>query len=606
MTATPSASEIREAALCYIEKGLSVLALRRHDKKPVASQERFTSRPVLPVQVNDVFTEGKNIGGFTGINSGSLAVIDIDNVRLFQATRKTWSTIENRRFDEIEASTPTQETASARREPGRRQIFFRTAEPLRTVNHNSTLGYEIRAQSATANAHYCALPPSLVSKNGQFGLYAWLNDITKTPILELPLSDIDFLKPEKFDIENFKTQSRPYGLPWKFYEILRFGKFEKYGYTPKANNGRAGRFSNKTRSEAEYSAILCMVRNGLSQAEIQEIFEGIAHPVTKYRQLPATLRFSYVSRAYADARKYLESNPSPVDLFVKEHWNRVLQNNKNARSAAGTSAVYQGLLTIAKKANELEIAASRRELAELAGMTQRWVGNHIERLYAQGYLDKGRAGTTVRASTFILRPVSNCHHSVNPPSFNGMGSFDTRKTDGHQDLFRQRGLGKTGLIVFEALKSMQPIEADRLTENLPVKISRRTVFRKLEIMQRAGLAVSECGKWLICGEDMELAARKLHVNGAAAKQRLLHHQERIEHRRNLAEQREAARQELKALTDLIGVAGAAQAIGEEITTVSRWQSDGQYISKKSRDRIRQAARAAEARSEIPNVENRGC
>lgn len=595
MSAAPSTSEVREAALCYLEKGLSILALRRHEKTPIESQEKFTTRPILPGQVHEVFTDGRNIGGYTGLNSGNLVSMDIDRVSLFQTVaRKRWSRVENRRFDEIEASTPTQETASARREPGRRQIFFRTAEPLKTVNFNSTLGYELRAQSSTANSHYCALPPSLVSKNGQFGLYSWLNDITKTPILELPLSDIEFLRPEKFDIENFKTQSRPYGLPWKFYEILRFGKFEKHGYTPKANSGRTGTFSNRTRSEAEYSAVLCMVRNGVTRAEVQEVFEGIAHEATKYRQLPATLRFSYVSRAYDDAHKYLESNPSPVDMFVKDHWHRVLENSLNARSAAGASAVYQGLLTIAKRVNELEIAASRRELAELAGMSQRWVGNHIERLYAQGYVDKGRAGTTVRASTFILKPVSNCHHSVNPPSFNGMGSFDTRKTDGHKDLFRQRGLGKTGLIVFEALKAMQPIEADRLTDALPVRISRRTVFRKLEIMQRAGLAVSDCGKWLVCGDDMELAARKLNVNGAAAKQRLLHHQERIEHRRNLAEEREAARIELKELTALIGVANAAKAIGEDITTVSRWQLESQYISKKNRDKIRQATMTAKA------------
>ena len=597
MSAAPSASEVREAALCYLEKGMSILALRRHEKTPVASQEQFTARPILPGQVHEVFTDGRNIGGFTGLNSGNLAVIDVDNVRIFQGTRKKWSAVENRRFDEIEASTPTQETASARREPGRRAIFFRTAEPLKTVNYNSTLGYEIRAQSATANAHYCALPPSLVSKNGQFGLYAWLNDITRTPILDLSISDIDFLKPEKFDIENFKTQSRPYGLPWKFYEILRFGKFEKHGYTPKANSKRNGNFSNRTRSEAEFSAILCMVRNGLARAEVQEVFEGIAHQATKYRQLPATLRFAYVSKAYDDARKYLERNPSPVDIFVRDHWNAVLQNNQNARSAAGSSAVYQAFLTIAKRANLLEIGASRRELAEQAGMSHRWVGNHIERLYAQGFIDKAKAGSVIRASTYILKPVSICHHSVNPPSFNGMGSFDTRKTDGHQDLFRQRGLGKIGLIVFETLKAMQPITADDLTEALPVKASRRTVFRKLEIMQRAGLAVSELGKWIISGDDMEQAARKLHVNGAAAKQRLLHHQERLENRRNLAEQREAARAELKGLTDLIGVARAADAIGGEITTVSRWLSDGRYISKAQREKIRQATIAANGNHE---------
>jgi DNA-binding transcriptional ArsR family regulator len=235
-------------------------------------------------------------------------------------------------------------------------------------------------------------------------------------------------------------------------------------------------------------------------------------------------------------------------------------------------------------------------------MTYRRVGGHIEKLYAQGYIDKGKSGTTIKASTYTLRPVSNCHHSVNPPSFNGMGSFDTRKTDGHQDLFRQRGLGKTGLIVFDTLRAAGPIEADKLAAALPVKVSRRTVFRKLEIMQRAGLAVSEYGKWEIISTDLDLASRKLHVNGAAAKQRLLHHQERIENRRNLAEQREEARAELKALTDRFGVSQAAKAIGEEITTVSRWLSDGQYIRKASREKIRQATIAAEARSEFPNVE----
>jgi len=587
--AMPSTSEVREAALCYIEKGVSVLALRHLEKRPVESQENFVSRPILPGQVNEIFSDGRNIGGFTGLNSGRLSVIDIDNVRQFQTTRKGWSRAESRRFDEIEAATPTQNTPSSRHEPGRRQIFFRTVEPLQTVNYNSTLGYEIRAQSCTANPHYCGLPPSLVSKNGQIGLYAWQNDITKTPILELPLSDIEFLKPQKFDVENFKTQTRPYGLPWKFYEILRFGKFEKYGYTPRANSKGKGKGGfAPSRSEAEISAVLCMARTGLSKSEILEAFEGMAHSATKFRQLPAHLRVSYIGKAYNDALAWWAKNPSDVDLFVRDHLQAVLQNSANARTTATANAVYRALLTIAQRANTLEIGASRRELAELAGLSQRTISSHIERLYAQGYIDKGKAGSTIYAATYILKRVSNLHQSVSGADFNGLGIFDTRKNDSKQDLFRPRGLGKNGLIVWETLKAQQhPIEADRLVELLPVKMSRRTVFRKLELARRAGLAVSESGRWIICGDDLDLAARKLNVSGAAAKQRLLHHHERLESRRNLAEQRERASAELKALLDSVGIVKAAEATGKDITTVSQWQTGKLYISKADREKIRQ-------------------
>lgn len=583
--AMPSASEVREAAFCYIEKGVSVLALRHLDKRPVESQENFVSRPILPGQVNEIFRDGQNIGGFTGLNSGKLAVIDIDNVRQFQTTRKGWSRAESRRFDEIEAATPTQNTPSSRHEPGRRQIFFRTAEPLRTVNYNSTLGYEIRAQSGTANSHYCGLPPSLVSKNGQIGLYSWQNDITKTPILELPLADIEFLRPERFNLENFKTQTRPYGLPWKFYEILRFGKFEKHGFTPRANSGRTGKFSNRTRSEAEYHAVLYMARTGLTKSEIFSAFDGLAHSLTKFRQLPAHLRVSYIGKAYDDACEYLEKNPSPVDLFVKKYWNAVLQNSANGRSTATANAIYRALLTIAKRANTLEIGASRRELAELAGIHKETAGNHIERLYAQGYIDKARVGSSFHAATYILKPVSISDHSVSGASFNGMAKFDTEKNDSHKDLFRARGLGKNGQLVFETLRERQPIEADKLAEVLPVKMSRRTVFRKLEALRRAGLAVSEFGRWIVCGDDLDLAARRLNVNGAAAKQRLVHHHERLENRRNLAEQRETAAAELKALLDSVGIARAAEAIGKDITTVSQWQAGKLYIGKADREKI---------------------
>lgn len=599
MSAAPSASEIREAALCYIEKGLSVLPMRHLDKAPVMSQEIFASRPVLPGQVNEFFKEGYNVGTLTGICSGNLVIMDIDNVRLFQTARKGWSRAENRRFDEIEAATPTQTTPSSNRETGRRHIFFRTSEPLETVNYNTELGYEIRAQSGTANSHFCGLPPSLVSKDGELGLYSWQNDITKTPILEVSLSDIAFLKPTPFDINNFKTQTRPYGLPWKFYEILRFGKFEKHGYTPRANSKGKGKGSfSPSRSEAEFSTVLYMTRTGHSKSEVLSVFEALAHPETKYRQLPSHLRVSYIGKAYDDACKWLESNPSPVDLFVKDHWNAVLLSDINGRAKATANAIYRAFLTIAKRANAFEIGASLRELAELAGVHKETASIHIEKLYAQGYIDKSKAGSTVRASTYILKRVSISAHSVSAASFNGMAVFDTGKSDPQKDLFRQRGLGKNGLIVWETLKAQRhPIEADRLLELLPVKMSRRTLFRKLEIMQRAGLAVSDCGKWIICGEDIELAARKLSVNGAAAKQRLLHHQERIEHRRNLAEEREAARIELKELTALVGVAHAAKAISEEITTVSRWQLEGQYISKKNRDKIRQATLNAKANAQ---------
>jgi len=112
------------------------------------------------------------------------------------------------------------------------------------------------------------------------------------------------------------------------------------------------------------------------------------------------------------------------------------------------------------------------------------------------------------------------------------------------------------------------------------------MFRKLEIMRRAGLAVSEFGKWIVCGDDLDLAARKLNVNGAAAKQRLLHHHERLENRRNIAEQRETAAAELKVYTDLVGVVRAAEALGESITTVSDWLTGKRYHGKAQRETVR--------------------
>ncbi len=114
----------------------------------------------------------------------------------------------------------------------------------------------------------------------------------------------------------------------------------------------------------------------------------------------------------------------------------------------------------------------------------------------------------------------------------GFGVMDYVTTIAH-DVFRRRGLGKAGALVWCALEGAGPMTVKELAEVTARDPS--TVRRKLNAMFNVGLAEPlGDGLWQAVEDaDLDQAARELGTAGAAQRQKEEHARDRLLHKRGL-------------------------------------------------------------------------
>jgi len=497
-----------EAAYRYRSLGLSVLPLEAGAKTPVKgkSWKSFQERPISTADLEEYYKQNpnRNIGIIAGSVSGNLAIIDVDDPtrfrmsgaedRLRNITRDTWTVRSGKRGIHIYLKTPVPISKGPRKE----------------------WGVDIQAEGG-----YVVAPKSIYRNGGQYEFLSYPERIIELPTLE----EIDFLRP---NIANREKEIRPYGIPWKFWEIFRFGEFEKHGY------GSYGSKGGRSGFDAHFLAYL--IEDGWNWKEILSLYETGAHFSNRFKAGEKSSGYDYLKIQYEKAIEYVSINRSELKNKLIEAEALLQTLELPGRTGLTDLSVLKAFLKIAYRTNKTEIQASRREIMQIAGIsTPNTLQGSLSRIFESGFIQKSRAHSTHYATTYNINPildlVPELYHTYTQQTVKEWYNYDTlgkSKVFSGNDVFRFKGVGKTGEEVFRKIKEKPGMTASEIIE--VSRVARRTVYRKLEIMAKVSMVEDREGKWFPLQFDYTEVARKLGTDGTLEKQRAMHEREREAHR----------------------------------------------------------------------------
>lgn len=359
---------------------------------------------------------------------------------------------------------------------------------------------------------YVVAPPSIVDSNS----YQLLSgDFRRIP--ELSLEDIEPL----FSIsKNLKQSGKKY--PRISHNALRLLK-------------AVGKDKYLTRSEATQALMTSLVNTGHDFNSIVHLF--LTFPATgKFRELHSKdpdnalrwLRYSYEKAMIWSATHESEERQSAKLLLS---WAK--QRPWPGRTGSTDHAVYLSLLQMSYLASSLSVAASVRNLAQLAGVGRDTASRAMKRLREVGLVELEIPATAEMASVYHLKG-----DFLNRTLPHTEGN-DKCPTYFHHDAFRHGGLNKTGAMIYEYLR-MQPATQEQIVEYTGK--SKKTVrkyltekFHLVDIITRETISMvkKENGKWIALEVDLDRVAEILGKKGKGEKDKRKFEQERLMHNRAL-------------------------------------------------------------------------
>ena len=175
-----------------------------------------------------------------------------------------------------------------------------------------------------------------------------------------------------------------------------------------------------------------------------------------------------------------------------------------------------------------------RELAEKAGITHPTASRATNRLIDKGLLSREKRSTGDCAAIYRLNTESANFTTSSLPTCEEVVNIASH------DLFRIRGLGKTGAEIWKALKDKGPMTRIELRDYTGRHLT--TINRKLNLMAKLvdsatgevlSLVAVEGGQWHAINGDLALIAQIVGTAGLGKRQREEHRAERRAHRRSL-------------------------------------------------------------------------
>jgi len=306
----------------------------------------------------------------------------------------------------------------------------------------------------------------------------------------------------------------------------------------------------QSRSEAEAALVLSLVNSGFDFHQVKHVFDT-SPCAGKYADMKVSSprkAEAYLSHTWKNAEDY-RHNESPVRRKIRE-----LQELAEyaAWGRATDKLVFLAHTQIAYKAGRFEYAASRRDLALLAGVSsQETATNATRRLMESELLKLQERSAAIFANRYALQ-VDKISHSLRTPCEevakfvpsqvlqNGM-VLDLEGLE-TSDAFRN-GKGKLGRRAGEVYKllfmdSLTDTEIAQRT-GASLKTIRRTL-KKLAMVKdhKTGEVIEmvtqgEEGRWHSNVVDLDLIEAIYGTRGAREKQRMTYERERRDHARSL-------------------------------------------------------------------------
>ena len=503
-------SKVKDSVTVYHEAGINVFPAiygsKETNTKWKSFQENFLDKDERLSMFKDSNTG--NIAGLGGVTSHNLAILDIDNPRVFEST-----IAKNNKFKEIRNSTWESLTAS-----GRPHIFICTSEPIRTGKDNlKEFGFEIRGEGG-----YALLPPSYVSKDGQQGLeYLWQRRKTDKPLL-INLNELNELGIITKPIEQKEKQNlKPFGISWQYYKPLVLGNFENCLFSKGSNTG-------KSLSELEFHFVLHLLDLNYSTERIVNFFEERLHLDTRYKTLPSYHRRDYLQLTIQEAKRVMLNNTKLSEKLFK-NLNRFPFRELFGRSANTARATYGYALEVFKRTGKESINLSVRELAENTGMSISTASNSIDRLIKKSFLEEGSKNDFWEAKSYKL--------SDKPLSIKLEQEISYQRETTSNDAFRSN-LGKTGALFFDTLCTHEEISLSELWKKCKAIMSKSTFFRKLKQFKEKGIVEMNSNVITLKNKDLNSIAEKIGTKGKSEKTKEKFSKERKFHRENVKQIKE--------------------------------------------------------------------
>lgn len=483
-----------DAALEYHRQDLQVIPLKAGEKTPALKPAYDRPSFTLPEYERYFLNTDNNIGVVCGRASRGFFVVDVDDRTQYRKHKAALDSL-------IRTGAPVVET--------RRGFHIWTRCPEAAgQSFDKVHGIDLKA-----SGHVVA-PPSHLQIGQQYLFREELKDIPVLSLEQIPFTNHP--KP-KTETELIRTESgiiiplneRPHGIPARLFQSLY---------------GEAGTYS--TRSEAEQALIVYCVNNGWTLEQVKRLFDIHATPETKYRE-KAEHAFSYLKTSYGNAVDYLTANRRDIDKQIDalSVWAEQ-RSTWTGRTALTDKAVFQAVLTIARRTGKLsDIFASSREIAEAAGYGRMTAFRSLNRIPFLKVLRQDVDPFTPaiwEIQTPTQMSVNGTKWDI-PTHSPGIGAGTM-----NHDLFRYRGIGKTGREILSALSDEWLSVSEVVRRSGVIK---RTVNRKIDPMERAGL-IEVKGKGYgrlirrIENADLTKAAEVIGTAGTAEKQRAIHKAER--------------------------------------------------------------------------------
>lgn len=471
-----------ETALEYMQLGLTPIPL--HEKIPILKNPY--SRPLTLQELEKYFYKTKNnIGVCCGIISNNLFVTDLDD----RAIAKKWKNSLNH----ILVKAPIVDTARGY------HIWIKIKESLENIKFKKYPKIDLKY-----NGHVVA-PFSIHNTGIQYLFQTPLDSIPEFSLKDLPFEYeiIENIQLNNNQKKPFICDVRPHGIPYRLFKSLK-GEQDRYD----------------SRSEHEYALIVNLVKDGWNFEQIYSLFEIHAKENTHYRE-KNDYRHRWLKNSFDKASQYLSSNVRDIDTVINGLY-AYADNPFNFPGRAGHTdrAVFLSIINIARRTGRIKgIGASTREIAEMAGINRLTADKSLKRISELEKVQNEfcKNGFSIYPNIFNIK-IEIISYDVKPTHIEGFVDHD---------LFRHRGLGKTGLQLFKCFIENPDKELNFSELVQKTNLNKMTVSRKIKLMVSLKIIEKNLTAYkFIKNCSLDEAASMLGTYGKKEKQHSIHREER--------------------------------------------------------------------------------
>lgn len=530
MSFTPSAETSIAYARAYHKAGISVLPLRKRDKRPAVSWKDLQSRPQGLEDLEDLFKDAEaNIGAICGTVSEGLLVLDHDDPE--RATQLQKYSI----YQHLLERAPVDKTRRGW------HIWVKTNTPFAS-SKNNTFGVDVLSEGK-----YCVAPPSIVEHKayGKEQLYLF-TDRGKFPPLVLD-NDMTKALAEVYGLQLLGGTAEP-----------STGQFDAIAGNPEAFYGLGlsiwHRLKNPLdkgkRSEDEAGIVYRCVAIGWTFPEVFELFRRHAGAGSKFKEkLAQGYAEGYLAGLYKSAEADLLHSMSSQDKRLNDALSFLSKENPfTGRGAATDRVVLISLLQIQREAGGHSFRASVRRIAAQAGLELLSVQRSLDRLEERAYIRRERAERenpginvlVIQYSTLLylrgLEQAASPGLIVEKVQYSAQAIAKRQQFD--HDAYRAQALGKEGPELLAWIRSVAPLPFTRAAAPVSPMYARRVfpklveagILREAEVLRPIARGRPSINYVLTSNlrySDLDKIAEVFGTKGAGAKQRRKHEEERL-------------------------------------------------------------------------------